>query len=87
MEKNMKAYKGTFKKQNGQIREMLFAHLRDLPDTFLEERIIGSGTEKRYPAGMELVFDLEEEGFRIFNWSTQIGTVHQVKVDDSIIKQ
>ena len=79
----MKAFKGTFKKKNGEIREMLFAHLRDLPDTFLEEKIIGSGTEKSYPDGMELVFDLEEDNFRIFNWNTQIGSVEQVKIDSN----
>ena len=81
----MKAFKGTFKKKNGEIRKMLFAHLHDLPDTFLDEKIIGSGTEKSYPAGMQLVYDLEEEGFRIFNWSTQIGSVEQVKIDESTI--
>ena len=83
MEDLMKAFKGTFKKKNGEIREMLFAHLRDLPDTFLEEKIIGSGTEKSYPDGMELVFDLEEDNFRIFNWNTQIGSVEQVKIDSN----
>jgi hypothetical protein len=79
----MKAYKGTFKKRNGQIREMLFAHLRDLPDTFLDEKIIGSGSEKIYPEGMELVWDLEESGFRIFNWSTHTGHLEQVKIDQN----
>ena len=83
MEDTMKAFKGTFKKRNGKIREMLFAHLRDLPDTFLEEKIIGSGSEKNYPNGMELVYDLEEDGFRIFNYSTQIGSLEQVKIDES----
>jgi hypothetical protein len=83
MEEYMKAYKGTFKKKNGEIRKMLFAHLRDLPDTFLDEKIIGSGSEKSYPDGMELVWDLEEEGFRIFNWSTHTGHLEQVKLDET----
>lgn len=83
MEENMKAYKGSFKKKNGQIREMLFAHLRDLPDSFLDEKIIGSGSEKSYPEGMQLVWDLEEDGFRIFNWKTQVGTLEQVKIDEA----
>jgi hypothetical protein len=82
MEDTMKAFKGTFKKRNGEIREMLFAHLRDLPDTFLDEKIIGSGSEKSYPEGMQLVYDLEEDGFRIFNYSTQIGSLQQVKIND-----
>jgi hypothetical protein len=83
MEVYMKAFKGTFKKKNGEIREMLFAHLRDLPDSFLEEKIIGSGSEKSYPEGMQLVYDLEQDGFRIFNWSTQVGSLEQVKIDES----
>ena len=83
MEEYMKAFKGTFKKKNGEIREMLFAHLRDLPDTFLDEKIIGSGSEKSYPEGMQLVWDLEEDGFRIFNWKTQVGTLEQVKIDET----
>jgi len=83
MEKIMKAFKGTFKKKNGEIREMLFAHLRDLPDSFLDEKIIGSGSEKSYPEGMQLVWDLEEDGFRIFNWNTQVGSLEQVKIDEN----
>lgn len=83
MEVYMKAFKGTFKKKNGEIREMLFAHLLDLPDSFLEEKIIGSGSEKSYPEGMQLVYDLEQDGFRIFNWSTQVGSLEQVKIDES----
>jgi hypothetical protein len=83
MEEYMKAFKGTFKKKNGEIREMLFAHLRDLPDSFLDEKIIGSGSEKSYPEGMQLVWDLDEDGFRIFNWKTQVGTLEQVKIDET----
>ena len=85
MEGYMKAFKGTFKKKNGEIREMLFAHLRDLPDQFLDEKIIGSGSEKSYPDGMELVWDIEENEFRIFNWSTHTGFLEQVKLDESAI--
>jgi len=79
----MKAYKGTFKKKNGQIREMLFAQLHDLPDVFLEEKIIGTGVDRNYPDGMQLVYDLEEDNFRVFNWSTAIGPVEQVNIDES----
>jgi len=83
MEKMMKAFKGTFKKKNGEIRNMLFAHIRDLPEAFVEAKIIGSGSEKSYPEGMQLVYDLEQDGFRIFNWSTQVGSLEQVKLDES----
>jgi len=81
----VKAYRGTFTKKNGEIREMLFAHLKDLPDTFLDEKIVGSGSEKAYPDGMELVFDLEVEGFRVFNWSTQVGSIEMLKIDEELL--
>ena len=51
----MKAYKGTFKKKNGESRQMTFAKLADLPEQFLETRVIGAGSEQNYPEGMELV--------------------------------
>lgn len=77
----MQAYKGKFKKQNGSIREMLFAHLDDLPEQFLEQKIVGSGAAKNYAPGMQLVWDLEADDFRIFNWSTQVGSIEQVSLD------
>lgn len=79
----MKAYKGMFKKRNGEIRSMLFAHLDDLPDSFLEQKIIGSGAVRSYPDGMELVWDLEEDNFRVFNWSTVEGSVEAVSIGKS----
>lgn len=77
----MKAYKGTFKKKSGDLRDMFFARLEDLPDSFLDEKIIGSGAAKQYAPGMELVFDLEEDNFRVFNWNTVVGTVNEVIID------
>lgn len=79
----MKAYKGTFKKRDGQLREMLFARIEDLPDSFLNEKIVGSGSEKQYAPNMELVWDLEADNFRIFNWSTVEGSVKEVALDQS----
>lgn len=79
----MRAYKGSFKKRNGEIREMLFAKLDDLPESFLDEKITGSGTEKQYPEGMQLVWDIEQDNFRIFNWSTLEGSVQEIHIDQS----
>lgn len=79
----MKAYKGTFKKVNGSIRNMLFARIEDLPESFLEQKIIGSGSTKSYPEGMQLVWDIEEDNFRIFNWSTVEGTVQEINIDSN----
>jgi len=77
----MKVYKGSFRKRNGDIRQMLFAKIKDLPDSFIEEKIVGSGSEKQYPPGMELVWDIEEDNFRVFNWSTVEEPVKELTVD------
>ena len=70
MEVFMKAYKGTFKKKNGESRDMVFARLLDLPQKFLDDKVQGAGSEQQYPEGMELVWDLEADNFRVFNWKS-----------------
>ena len=80
----MKAYKGTFKKKNGESRHMTFARLTDLPEAFLETRVTGAGSEQQYPDGMELVWDLESDNFRIFNWNTAEGKTDVLTIDDSL---
>ena len=80
----MKAYKGSFKKKNGESRQMTFARLVDLPETFLETRVTGAGSEQQYPDGMELVWDLEADNFRIFNWNTVEGNTNEVSIDSSL---
>ena len=80
----MKVYKGKFKKKSGESREMTFARLIDLPQKFLSERVQGAGSEQSYPDGMELVWDLEADNFRIFNWNTTEGKTHQLSIDDSL---
>jgi len=84
MEIYMKAYKGTFKKKNGELRDMTFARLTDLPGHFLETRIIGAGSEQTYPEGMELVWDLEADNFRIFNWNTADNSPKELTIDESL---
>ncbi len=80
----MKAYKGSFKKKNGESRQMTFARLVDLPETFLETKVAGAGSEQQYPDGMELVWDLEADNFRIFNWNTVEGNTNEVSIDSSL---
>lgn len=75
----MKAYKGSFIKKNGEIREMLFAHLEDLPESLLQERIVGTGVQRTYPDGMELVWDLEADSFRIFNHNATLEMPREVR--------
>ena len=84
MEDNMKAYKGTFKKKNGESRDMVFARLLDLPQKFLDERVQGAGSEQQYPDGMELVWDLEADNFRVFNWKSTETDPKEFDVDESL---
>ena len=80
----MKAYKGTFKKKNGESRDMVFARLYDLPQKFLDERVQGAGSEQQYPDGMELVWDLEAYNFRVFNWKSTDNDPKEFEVDDHL---
>jgi hypothetical protein len=86
MERLMKAYKGTFKKKNGESRQMTFARLADLPEQFLETRIIGAGSEQKYPEGMELVWDLEADNFRIFNWKSVDDIPKEFDIDETLFR-
>ena len=70
---HMRAYKGTFLKKDGERRTMRFLKLGDLPSTFMEGKIKGSQKHK-LSEGMELVWDIDESEFRIFN--------HKMKVDN-----
>ena len=49
---------------------MVFARIDDLPSTFVASKIVGAGKEQQYPDGMELVWDMEADNFRVFNWNT-----------------
>ena len=84
MEVFMKAYKGTFKKKNGESRDMVFARLLDLPQKFLDERVQGAGSEQQYPEGMELVWDLEADNFRVFNWKSVETDPKEFDVDEGL---
>ena len=80
----MKAYKGTFKKKNGESRDMVFARLYDLPQKFLDEKVQGAGSEQNYPDGMELVWDLEADNFRVFNWKSAENTLQEFTIDEDL---
>ena len=82
----MKAFKGSFKKKSGENREMFFARISDLPSQFVAAKIVGAGNEQNYPKGMELVWDLEQDDFRIFNWKTTIDNIKEVEVDNKLFQ-
>lgn len=70
---NYTTYTGTFVKRNGQTRTMTFIKGVDVP-TF-----VGSTASRAHKLseGSEIVYDVEANGFRIFNWNTVQGTVSQ----------
>ena len=73
----MKAFVGTFTKKNGEARTMNFVRLTDLPTGFLDTKLTGTGRERTLEEGLELVWDLEQSGFRVFNYNTVVGTVDE----------
>jgi hypothetical protein len=76
----MKTYCATFKKQNGQPREMRFVRIKDLPESFLNNLIKNKSKSngKQLMEGLEIVYDLEKNGLRIFNWKTVIGEIKEI---------
>ena len=67
------AYRATFTKASGDSREMNFVRLNDLPESFLNGKIKGSGGQRNLNEGQEIVWDLDNSGFRVFNWKTIVG--------------
>ena len=83
----MKAYRGYFKKKNGESRTMVFSRIDDLPDKFVASKISGAGKEQKYPDGMELVWDLEADNFRVFNWKTCDGNPAIFDIEESLFHE
>ena len=87
----MRKYTGNFTKADGSARLMLFVRLTDLPDSFLESRIKGTGaSEARTTArqrmlseGKETVWDLDANNFRVFNWNAVVDDVAEEDMDDT----
>ena len=65
-------YNATFVKKDGDERNMSFVKLNDLPKGFLDDKIKGS-RENKLAEGQEVVWDVENSGFRVFNWNTIVG--------------
>jgi len=78
----MQAYKATFIKKDGSEREMFFCRLKDIPNEFITSRLGGNGDAKNYPEGMELVWDLEADNFRVFNWKTTTESPREIYIPD-----
>ena len=69
----IKTYSAKYIKKTGEERKMNFIRFSDLPESFLNDRIKGDGLQRNLGSGMEVVWDLDNNGFRVFNWNTVIG--------------
>ena len=79
----MKAYKATFIKRSTETsREMNFVKIDDLPQTFLKTKVGPNPTDKKMSEGSELVWDLDNNGFRVFNWNTKVGEAVQSDISE-----
>ena len=82
----MKAYVGSFAKNDGTVRRMYFVKLDDLEATkpgYLDAKTTGTGTSPRQPKGKELVWDLQAGNFRVFNYNTQQGEIAAFEFDEN----
>jgi len=74
-------YRATFVKTNGENREMKFIKLNDLPNNFLDGKIKNKDKQKALIEGHEVVWDIDKNGFRIFNWNTIVGDAEKNEIN------
>lgn len=81
----MKSYRATYKKKSGDLRNMHFAKISDLPAEFVASKIKGKNTGlSALSEGSEVVWDLDVNGFRIFNWKTVEGDVLEEEINFAV---
>lgn len=73
----MNAYKGTFIKKDGERRTMRFVKLSDLPADFIAPKFKGSGKRHLLTEGYELVWDIDQKDFRIFNYNMVVDKLEE----------
>tara|TARA_Y100001972_G_C7631863_1_gene317197 strand:- start:96 stop:350 length:255 start_codon:yes stop_codon:yes gene_type:complete len=76
----MIVYQGTFVKKDGSQRTMKFIKTKDLPNEFLSAKLKGTGKQNDLGEDKELVWDIDNSNFRIYNYATTVGEV--VKYSD-----
>ena len=62
----MIVFTAEYKKKDGSVRSMKFCRLDDLPPAASKNKRIMSD-------GQEVVWDLQKNAFRVFNWNTVVG--------------
>jgi len=72
----MKAYRGTFIKKDGERRTMRFVKIQDLPNKYLEGKF-NTGKKHLLTEGSELVWDIDQKDFRIFNHKMMVDSMEE----------
>ena len=67
-------YRGTFVKLNGQKRSMRFVRISDLPAGMISESAHQHIRHLQQLHGSEVVYDLDKQGFRSYNWETSTAS-------------
>lgn len=82
----MVAYVGSFVKNDGTVRRMYFAKLDDIEKAkpgYLNTKTTGTGTSPTQEPGKELVWDLQANNFRVFNYNAQRGEIVTFQYDEN----
>jgi len=77
-----KIYTGMFVKKNQELRHMTFVKLEDIPEEFLESKLSGQKNDRKLPDRLELVWDLDRDNFRVFNWESAVGQIREIEMTD-----
>ena len=64
---------------------MRFVKTSELPQSFLE-KVTSGGTKPKLSGGFENVWDVENEGFRVFNHNTLQGELKTTEVTEEVLK-
>ena len=60
---------------------MRFVSLKDLPEGFFISQTKGSGKKRTLTEGSNLVWDLDKQGFRVFNKKTIVGEIKTFDIE------
>lgn len=64
---NVKVKVGTSIAKDGKTYTFMFVTPSEMPEAWLAQRVKGTGRKAVLPEGMELVWSLTHDGFRVFN--------------------
>tara|TARA_B100000131_G_C18091427_1_gene602352 strand:- start:1077 stop:1343 length:267 start_codon:yes stop_codon:yes gene_type:complete len=81
----MTYYKGTFSKTTGEDRTMYFVRSKDLPNSFVTQKLKSSKHKRTLQEGSETVWDLEKQDWRTFNWYSAKGKVETFDGTEEIL--